>query len=186
MTRLWLVRHGPTHARALLGRTDLPADLSDAAAIARLGAALPAAPVVSSDLLRAVQTADALDCGRDRLPHEATLRELDFGDWDGRSVEDIDDPALRLFFEEPGTHRAPGGESWADLAVRVGATIDRLAAGRANLIIVAHMGTILTQWARATRLAPYDALAQVVAPLSLTRIDLRGGRAHAVWVNHRP
>jgi len=34
MTTLWLVRHGPTHAKAMIGWTDLPADLSDAGAIA--------------------------------------------------------------------------------------------------------------------------------------------------------
>lgn len=56
MTRLWLIRHGPTHAKGMVGWTDLPADLSDTAQIARLRAALPDAPVVSSDLLRAVQT----------------------------------------------------------------------------------------------------------------------------------
>lgn len=186
MTRLWLVRHAPTHARVLLGRTDLPADLSDVAAIARLDAALPAAAVVSSDLRRAVRTADALAGGRDRLPHEAALREMDFGDWDGRAADDIDDPALRLFLEAPGARRAPGGESWDDLAARAGAAIDRLAQGRGDLIVVAHMGTILTQWARATGLAPYDALAQAVSPLSLTRIDLAAGRATAVSVNGLP
>jgi alpha-ribazole phosphatase len=41
MTRLWLVRHGPTHARTMVGWTDLPADLSDVAALARLSAHLP-------------------------------------------------------------------------------------------------------------------------------------------------
>ena len=186
MTRLWLVRHGPTHARVLLGHTDLPADLGDRAALARLDEALPAAPLVSSDLRRAVQTADALAGGRDRLPHQAALREMDFGAWDGRPADDIDDPALRPFLERPGALRAPGGESWDDLALRADAAIARLARGRRDLIVVAHMGTILTQWARAARLAPHEALAQVVAPLSLTRIDLAEGRARAVSVNVRP
>ena len=36
MTRLWWVRHGPTHAKAMVGWRDLPADLSDTAALARL------------------------------------------------------------------------------------------------------------------------------------------------------
>lgn len=186
MTRLWLVRHGPTNAKVLLGRTDLPADLSDRAALARLAAALPDAPVVSSDLRRAVATADALQGGRPRQPHESALRELDFGDWDGRAADTIDDPALRIFFERPGWVRAPGGESWDDVAVRVGGALDRLAAGRGDLIAVTHMGTILTQWARATGLAPYDALAQEVAPLSLTRIDLTGGAAVPLFANVRP
>lgn len=185
MTRLWLVRHGPTHAKVLLGRTDLPADLSDRPALGRLADALPAAPIVSSDLRRAVETADAIQGDRPRLPHEAALRELDFGDWDGRATDDIDDPALRTFFEAPGRTCAPGGESWNDVAARVGTALDRLVEGHADLVVVAHMGTILTQWARATGLTPYDALAQEVAPLSLTRIDLAAGMAVARSANFR-
>ena len=33
--RLWWVRHGPTHEKAMTGWRDVPADLSDTAAIAR-------------------------------------------------------------------------------------------------------------------------------------------------------
>ncbi len=140
--------------------------------------------MVSSDLRRAAETADAIGGARERLPDERSLREFDFGEWDGRAAGAIDDPRLRTFFDAPGTIRAPGGESWDDVAARAGATLDRLAAGRADLIVVAHMGTILTQWARATGLAPYDALAQTIEPLSVTRIDLAGGAAVAVSANH--
>jgi hypothetical protein len=35
MTRFWLVRHGPTHAKAMIGWTDLAADLSDQSALRR-------------------------------------------------------------------------------------------------------------------------------------------------------
>ncbi len=38
MTRFWLVRHGPTHAKAMIGWTDLVADLSDVETLARLSA----------------------------------------------------------------------------------------------------------------------------------------------------
>ena len=55
MTRFHLVRHGPTHEKTFVGWRDVPADLSDHAAIARLHEGLPQdALVVSSDLIRAV------------------------------------------------------------------------------------------------------------------------------------
>ena len=55
MSRFFWVRHGPTHAKTMVGWSDLPADLSDTARLARLSAHLPdGAPVVSSDLVRAV------------------------------------------------------------------------------------------------------------------------------------
>jgi broad specificity phosphatase PhoE len=47
MSRIWLVRHGPTHAKGMVGWTDLPADLSDGAALARLNAHLPQARISS-------------------------------------------------------------------------------------------------------------------------------------------
>ena len=36
VTRFWWVRHGPTHEKAFTGWRDVPADLSDSAALARL------------------------------------------------------------------------------------------------------------------------------------------------------
>ena len=185
MTRLWLVRHGPTHARRMVGWTDLPADLSDTAALARLEAVLPQAPVVSSDLSRAVETATAIQGGRPRLPHHPALREFHYGDWEDRSFDAIDTPELRSYFETPGAQRAPGGESWDDVAARVSRTLDGFA-HLPDLIVVAHMGVILTQWARATGLTPYDALAQKIDNLSLTRIDLTEAGAVAVEANRRP
>lgn len=185
MTRLWLVRHGPTHARVMLGWTDLPADLSDTAALATLRATLPQAPVVSSDLRRAVSTADALQGDRHRLPHEADLREFDFGAWDGRAHAEIDGPEVRSYFDDPGAQKAPGGELWDDVTARVGAALDRLS-GASDLIVVAHMGVILTMWARATGQRPFDALRQTIAPLSLTRIDLAAGAMVAVSANAVP
>ena len=53
-TTFWWIRHGPTHAKTMVGWSDLPADLSDVAAIKRLSDYLPKdALVISSDLIRA-------------------------------------------------------------------------------------------------------------------------------------
>ena len=82
MTRLWWVRHGPTHAREMIGWTDRAADLSDHAAVARLRDHLPEAPVVSSDLCRATQTAAAISRSRP-LPPLPALRDIHFGAWEG-------------------------------------------------------------------------------------------------------
>ena len=121
MTRFWLVRHGPTHAKAMVGWTDLAADLSDTGAIARLCAHLPPqAPVISSDLVRAVATADALG-PRPRLPHDPALREIHFGQWEMRGFAEVEaeEPALiRAYWDSPGDTCPPGGESWNDLATR--------------------------------------------------------------------
>lgn len=185
MTRLWLIRHGPTHAKRMVGWTDLPADLSDTAALARLSDALPHAPVISSDLIRATTTADAVQGARPRLPHTPALREFHYGAWEDRGFDEIDSPEVRAYFDDPGSRQAPGGESWDDVAARVHGALAHLAVGP-DLIVVAHMGVILTLWARANGLTPYKALAQKIDNLSLTRIDWVDGQLTAQSANRIP
>ena len=191
MTTLWWVRHGPTHEKAFVGWRDVPADLSDTPALARLEGALPrAAVVVSSDLSRAASTADAIQRNRLRLPHEAALREFDFGDWDGLGFAEVAarDPALsRAFWETPGDVAPPNGESWDEVRNRVEACVAGLCRSQAgqNIIAVAHLGVIMTQLAHALGSAG-AALAYRIEPLSLTRLHYDGHEWHLKQVNHRP
>jgi len=187
---LWWVRHGPTHARTMVGWTDLEADLSDTAALARLSAYLPSdASVVSSDLVRARTTADAIAGSRPRLPDLRDLREIHFGAWENRTFAEIaaDDPdGIRAFWEKAGDIRAPGGESWRDLSARVTAAADRLAARCGNVIVVAHFGAILTQVQRARGVDVQAVFAQPIDNLSVSRLQHDAGRWRADPVNHRP
>lgn len=182
MTRWWWIRHGPTHAKGMVGWTDLPADLSDEQTIGRLVAALPGgAVVVSSDLVRAVATADLLP--GTRLPHEPSLREISFGAWEQLTADEVsaNDAALsRRYWEEPGDIAPPGGESWNAFSARVAAAVHRLTAayqGR-DIICVAHFGVILSELQRARGQSAAEAFSQPVAPLSLTRIDIVDGVRH--------
>jgi alpha-ribazole phosphatase len=190
VARLWWVRHGPTHERAFTGWRDVPADLSDDAALARLDAHLPAgALLVSSDLVRARATADRLGTGRRRLPDARPLREFDFGAWDGLTFDAVAarDPELsRAFWERPGPVAAPGGESWDGVAARVAAEVERLAGQHpgADLVAVAHMGVILTHLHAGGGLSPAEALSHRIEPLSVTRLDHFGAGWRIVSVNH--
>lgn len=189
MTRLWLVRHGPTHAKAMIGWTDLPADLSQTDQISRLRAALPDAPIVSSDLIRCVQTADALTPTM-RLPHDPALREINFGDWDGLSFAQAEarDPALlRAYWETPGDVAPPAGESWNAVRKRVNAAIDfYVAQGHADLIIVAHFGVILTQVQRAFDIDAYTAFSHKIDNLSVTTLQVSADGIEALEINQTP
>ncbi len=188
MRRLFWLRHGPTHARAMVGWTDLAADLSDSAAIARLSAELPQAPVISSDLLRAVTTADAIAGNRPRLPPDPALREIHFGDWEMQHHSAIaDQDHLRAYWDRPGDIAPPGGESWNAVSARVNACVDRLlAAHEGDLILVAHFGVILTQVQRALGLSAYDTFAHRIEPLSLTELTLGPRGWAAARINHIP
>ncbi len=187
MTRLWLVRHGPTHAKSMVGWSDLPADLSDTAAIARLRAYLPDAPVVSSDLSRATATADALT-PQHRLPHNPALREIHFGAWELRKFSEVEaeDPdTIRAFWEQPGHIAPPGGESWNMVRARVDDAIDSYLT-HDNLIVVAHFGAILTQVQRALGIDAYAAFSHKIDNLSVTDLCYDQGQWQVGRINHCP
>lgn len=191
MTTFWWVRHGPTHQKAFTGWRDVTADLSDTAALARLSAFLPdEAHIVSSDLIRCVATADHLETPkRKRLPHHEGLRELHFGDWDGRHFDEIsrEHPELsRAYWEEPGDVAPPNGESWNTAAARVAGAIDAIsdAHHHPNIIVVAHFGAILTQLQRATGDTADNTLAQRIDNLSVTELRHDGTAWHVGVVNH--
>lgn len=187
---LWWVRHGPTHAKTFVGWRDVPADLSDARAVARLDRYLPkGAILVSSDLIRAVATADVLGSGRERLAHDAGLREFNFGDWDGKHFTEVakSHPKLsREYWEKPGDVAPPGGESWNAVAGRVTAAVDRLRAAHPGreIVLVAHVGVILTQVQRALGIGAYQALAHKIDNLSVTRLEAADGAWRAGVINH--
>lgn len=192
VTRFWWVRHGPTHERAFTGWRDVPADLSDRAALKRLNRHLPdGALILSSDLIRAVATADALGHGRQRLPHDPDLREFHFGDWDGRMWDEVavTHPDLsRAYWEDPGDHCPPSGESWNTAAARVDRAVARLMAahqGR-DIIVVAHFGVILTRLQRARDCTAASVLAERIDTLSVTRLDHGADGWSVVSVNHLP
>lgn len=179
--RWWWVRHAPTGLSGAIGWSDPPADLSDAERLDQLRRVLPAAPVIASDLTRARMTAARVAGQRPRWPDEPGLRELHFGAWEGLSFDTIatrfpDDNAA--WWADPGSVRVPEGESYADLAARVSAAIDRVHArcgavppGGTDIIAVAHMGSILAALGRAAGMSPRQALGFKIDTLSLTRLD---------------
>ncbi|MEM1364066.1 MAG: histidine phosphatase family protein [Pseudomonadota bacterium] len=188
--RVFWVRHGPTHAKSMVGWSDIPADLSDTDRITRLNAFLPRdAIVISSDLIRAVTTADAIAGDRHRLQHDPNLREIHFGDWEMQNVDTIEDQEkLRAFWDEPGLVRAPSGETWNDVVDRVDRGIARVLAAHpgANIIAVAHMGAILTQVQQAERITPYEAFAHRIDNFSVTELVRDGTEWRTVRINHCP
>ena len=174
----------------MVGWSDLPADLGDTARLARLSDFLPDdAVVVSSDLVRASATADAIAGGRQRLPHEPGLREIHFGAWEMQHFDAIPDQEhLMSFWENPGDVRPPNGESWHEVSARVENAIARITSdfpGR-DIIAVAHMGSILTQVQKALRLSAYEAFAHRIDNLSVTELQYAENEWRAVSINHLP
>ncbi len=148
MSRLILVRHAEPSEDAR-GRCygSLDVGLSDAgrAHAAQLPAALAHLEydaVYASPRMRALQTAEPL--GR-RVIADDDLRELDFGDFEGRRYEEIEasDPELfRAWMETPTRVRFPGGESYADLKARALRALERIRASHDAALVVTHGGVV--------------------------------------------
>lgn len=188
MTRLWWVRHAPTHAKTMVGWSDIAADVSDEPAFERLRAALPRdAAITSSPLKRAVDTAAKLAQGRRVLPADPDLREIHFGEWEGLSFDQAnarDPETLKAFWENPGDTAAPLGESWNALSYRVNRAADRLLDLTArDIIVVAHFGAILCQVQRARRVTAQEIFAQKIDNLSVSCLTFDKGVWSAQDVN---
>ncbi|HSK06787.1 MAG TPA: histidine phosphatase family protein [Acidimicrobiia bacterium] len=140
--RLWLVRHGATdwsEAGRLCGSTDVPLSRggeAQADPIRRSLAARSFDGVWCSDLARAREYA-RLAVGR--ATPDRRLRELDFGELEGKRWDDLD-PATRQSLVRFEGFVAPGGESVAQLEERVGRFLAEL--GRGDHLVVTHGGVI--------------------------------------------
>jgi glucosyl-3-phosphoglycerate phosphatase len=126
--RLVVWRHGRTswnHEDRFQGQSDIPLDevgvTQAAAAAARLVAYSPAA-IVSSDLSRAAQTADALASLTGlTVTYDPDLREIDVGSWAGLLASEIRAayPGVQARLDTDPTFRRGGdGETLAEVAER--------------------------------------------------------------------
>ncbi|MFJ2144031.1 MSMEG_4193 family putative phosphomutase [Arthrobacter sp. JUb115] len=136
MATVILVRHGRTTANAtgvLAGRT--PSVFLDqtgeeqAIRTAERLAALPLAGVVSSPLERCVQTAEFAMQRQSPAAHlliEPELSECDYGQWQGRTLQDLAAEDLwKAVQSAPSSVTFPDGESMAGMQSRAVAAIRR-------------------------------------------------------------
>lgn len=160
-TRFWLIRHGETEEWArqrCCGSFDVALSPNGRLQIARAARALKSEPITvvfSSPLSRALEgarmIADECSCPCEVLP---ALREIDFGDFEGRGYDEIAAryPAeYRSWMEDPARVTFPNGESFSMLRARVLDAFSDIAKQRAGetVAIVSHGGVIraLIAWA---------------------------------------
>ncbi|MEV8312740.1 bifunctional RNase H/acid phosphatase [Streptomyces sp. NPDC059900] len=131
--------------------------------------------IVSSPLKRCQETAQAVAArlGLD-VRIEDGLRETDFGAWEGLTFGEVrarQPDELNAWLASPDT-APPGGESFAEVAVRVSAARDRLAAEYAGrtVLLVTHVTPIKT----------LVRLALGAPPESLFRMELSAASVSAV------
>jgi probable phosphoglycerate mutase len=175
MPVVYYVRHGRTDwnlAQRLQGRCDVPLNAAGCAQAARCGEILrdllaadgraPAAlDYVSSPLQRARRTMEIARTALGLEPHgyavDERLTELDFGEWDGLTYADVlarDKDVIARREADKWAFLPPGGESYAQLALRVG---DWYRALPRDAVVAAHGGTARALMAHLAIAAPDDA-----------------------------
>jgi probable phosphoglycerate mutase len=211
-TALWLVRHGESLGnladaqahRSGSGRLELdvrdpdvplsPTGESQADALGSWLAGLPddeqPTTVLSSPFARAAGTAERIvAAGRRQLTirYDERLRERDFGAFDGMTGEGIraeyPDEARRRELLGKFYYRPPGGESWADVALRVRSLLatEALRHDGERLLCVSHQAVIMVFRYVVEELSEQQLLeidrAEQIANTSVTRYELADGES---------
>lgn len=147
MKRVYLIRHAlpdfPDGQRRCLGRTDIPLGAAGMAQAEAMAASLPTVTAVfSSPLTRAVQTARKIDQNIILLDG---LRELDYGQWDGLTFDQIRQrfPALYAARAHDKSLMPPGSEPTEQGLARFAAAMEEAARGSpGDFAVVAHGGVM--------------------------------------------
>lgn len=163
-----MLRHGETvSGGGFRGRLD--DELSEAGWQQLRSAVTGAGPwqrIISSPLLRCAQFAVELAEQR-KLPleFELELRELNFGDWEGRTAAELmvdQSEELGRFWKDPYGFTPPGGERLIDFEARVLTAIERLTDRCVDerVLLITHAGVMRLLLAQARGL-PREQLLQV-------------------------
>lgn len=154
-TRVYLVRHGVTdwHSQnKVLGQRDIPLSelgtrQAESVAEALRGSVERVGDVITSPLVRAVQTAEHI--GRAfgiEVARDPRLIDFRVGRWEGMTYAEVSaSPDYQRFLADPMSERIPGGESMAEIRRRainaIEQTLEDTPAGE-GVVVVTHAGVI--------------------------------------------
>lgn len=192
--KLLLVRHGQSEWNAshrLQGQADIR--LSDvgrhqADGLRPVIEAIRPCRAISSDLKRVRETASRISSLIPEFTED--LREIDLGDWTGKSIPDLIEKDANAYARwRAGTYTPPSGESWSDFVKRISRVIGDQTRGVSdkNLLVVCHGGVIRALLQLYLDLEPNQIIP--VSPASLTVIQLADNDrelARLALFNYRP
>ena len=174
------IRHAETDVatNTLAGRTPgirlTAIGQRQAEALAASFADAPLNRIYSSPLERAQQTAAALAHAKGlEVKVSAPLHEIDFGEWSGRTFDELnDEPDWRRWNEERSIARTPGGETMLDVQGRVVGCMEALAGQHRGgaVVLVSHADIIKAAVCHYLDLPVQGCFRFDVAPASITAI----------------
>ena len=195
--RLVLVRHAEAETSArgrCYGTLDVGLSETGRAqcgALARALAGERPEAVVSSPRIRALETARAIaERHGVEVRVDDGLRELDFGELEGRTYDEIAATLPELYaawMTQPTRVRFPGGESYEELEKRSVAVVDSLldAYGERTVVAVTHGGVIRAVLSDVLAIPDHLIFRIAVEPASTSIVEWVGGEP-VVRVVNRP
>ncbi len=152
LKEILLLRHGETDwniQRRFQGGTDIPLNSNgkqQAAVLRETISSWNPDVIWVSPLQRAVKTAELLTDGKpDRITVVDDLREISFGDWEGKSIDVLrtSDPLFNEWQDEPFLKAIPNSEPTDEVFLRVRRVLKTVTECDAErLLIVSHGGTL--------------------------------------------
>ncbi|WP_455591095.1 alpha-ribazole phosphatase [Bacteroides sp.] len=173
---IYLIRHTSVDVPTgvCYGQTDVPLKASfeqEASAVADQLESIHFDRVFTSPLSRCVRL--AAHCGWMEACRDPRLLELDFGAWEMKRWEEINDPHLQEWFDDYLHVPTTGGESFMQQYARVSDFLDEVKASQARRIaIFTHGGVITCTQVYAGLKTPEEAFSSIPAYGSITRITL--------------
>lgn len=201
-TTLYLVRNGATiwtEERRMMGRRDQGLSELGRRHVAALGdrfARIELTDVVSSPLLRAVDTAAAiasrrpagLSGGQLGVTRDVRLIDVEIGSWEGRSFEEIESTAhYEQFRVQPLVRIVPDVEALSDVEGRVIAALEQLLTDSevgARIAVVSHSIPIRLAIAHYLGMPVSEFYRLRVAPGSISVLQFDGTLPRLVSLNH--
>jgi alpha-ribazole phosphatase len=156
---LILIRHGRTQwnkEKRYLGHTDmgiLQSSRNDLVPLRKELEGRSFSKVFCSDLKRCRETLDIIHpTSLGKVVFDVRLREMDFGDWEGQTYEQLrHSSAYREWLEDPHSMTPPRGESWEHFSARLEEFMENLRCfmeennnehSVSSVLIITHGGVI--------------------------------------------
>jgi alpha-ribazole phosphatase len=195
MMTLWLVRHGQTDWNAqkrYQGHSDIPLNATGEAQAQQIAERLASErlhAIISSDLRRTVQTADAITSHHNlAVQLEPRLRESNFGVFEGLRYKDVIDQHKAMaetWFTDP-ENPPEGGEKLSEVVARVSIAIATLISqfvSNKRLLLVGHDGSLRLLLCHLLEMPMTQYWRFNLDPCSLTRVNVYPGGAILVRLN---
>ena len=211
MPTLLLIRHGETdwnRSGQVMGNQPIPLNQTgeqQARACAEMLAHTPIAGIVTSPVLRAVQTAHIV--GRTHaapVRHAPGLSEIGVGDWINRYWKDLgEDPAKRDWYAQrtalkrwgqadwyaqPDRARPSGGETLREVQQRAVAAVEEAlqVAQDGPYVFVSHGDVIRALLAHYLQLDLHTLRQARIDHAGVSGVEVTDAATHLLFLNHRP